>query len=135
MNTLYPHMMTRYLLVPENMDLNSIKKVQLPSNIVVPATAMSNPPQDEDPPREDKKVKGKKLRSDLACYTVNTSLAKKLMRFLHQHQFNVNNAGQLIYQGRKYPLILEDHFRDLVDGGTRRPKGHELLYKLLKSAG
>ena len=32
-------------------------------------------------------------------------------------------------------MILQDHFMDLVDGGPRRPKGHEILYKLLNDAG
>ena len=144
--------MTRYLLVPENQDIHDAREVKIPKNLIVPGISerldlkiktlsrnshevATEPTQKINPNNALKPMKDKKLRGDLVHYTLNTSLAKRLLRFLRYHQFNVDNDGYLILRGVKYPIILEDHFRDLVDGGFRRPKGYEILYKLLNRVG
>ena len=148
--------MSRFLLVPENGDMSRAKQIQLPKNLIVPGI-----PKCEEAPTQvvnstvselmypqpvthtelhtvepiQKVLKGKPLRSDLADYTENTFLGRNLLRFLRYHQFNVDGDEELIFRGVKYPLNLVDHFMDLVDAGARKPKGHEILYKLLNDVG
>ena len=148
--------MSRFLLVPENGDMSKTKQIQLPKNLIVPGT-----PKCEEAPTQvanstvseliypqpvtytelhtvepvQNVLKGEQLNSDLALYTVNTFIGKHLLKFLRYHQFNVDRDGKLIFRGVKYPLNLVDHFMDLVDGGDRKPKGHEILYKLLNDVG
>lgn len=62
-------------------------------------------------------------------------MGNQLYRFLYYHKFNVDKNGDLIFGGEKYPVNLEDHFMDLVDGNGKRPHGYEILYPLLKNCG
>ena len=121
---------SKCILVPEDLDMSKAKEIQLPANLLVPGIHTSSSLTTKNSPLE-----GKNISNDLVYATKNIVLAKKLALFFNTHGFHVDNNGQLIYQGKRYPIDFEEHFMDLVDGLKQPPRGYKTLYKLLKEAG
>ena len=134
-----------FMLVSTNGD-NAAQQIQLPKGLYV-AGKSSTPFQcsakevDENEDIKEKSIektkiwRGKPLRRELIKYTIDKTLANQLYRFLCYHRFNVDKNGDLVFRGEKYPVNLEDHFMDLVDGNGKRLDGYEILYPLLKNCG
>ena len=122
---------SKCVLVPEDLDMTKAKEIQLPANLLVPGTSIDS----LTTKKELTPLEGKNISIDLIYATKNVVLAKKLALFFNTHGFHVDNNGQLIYQGKRYSVDLEENFIDLVDGLKQPPRGYKTLYKLLKEVG
>ena len=121
--------------------MSKAKQIQLPKNLIVPAREdMGRSIESLTGEKANNSIKkeileGKNISNDLIYATKNIALAKKVALFFNTHGFRVDDDGQLIYQGKRYPVDLEENFMDLVDGLKHPPKGQKTLYKLLEVAG
>ena len=131
--------MSRFLLVPEDGDMSKSKQIQLPPNLYDRGKESEMKESLVGGSLKNASVniekKNQNISNDLIYATKNLVLAKKLASFLQTNGFHIDDAGQLIYQGKIYPVDLEKNFVDLVDGLKQPPRGYKILYKLLKEAG
>ena len=130
--------MSRFLLVPENFDLEEVKQVNLPQNLylntgtIVDGAQNKNEKQAENQKEKiENDVKGKYLSPSIVKYTFNQSKARKLLRFLKEKHFKRDTDGKLVFKNKVYPILLESCFLDLVND-CRKSKGSDTFYKLLR---
>ena len=133
--------MSRFLLVPENFDLDELKEISLPKNLYPVTGTKVYEPQNENKKQEKKPenqkkelkndMKGKYLSPTIVKYTFNQTKARKLLRFLKEKHFKHDKDGRLVFKNKVYPILLESCFLDLVND-CRKSKGSETFYKLLR---
>ena len=125
--------MTRYLLVPENFDLDEIKQLELPKGLY--------PSEQEEPKIHNVQLKGQVktnvssrgeyLPFSAANYTSDPILGRKLLRFLKSNHFKSNENGNLLLEDKLYPVSLHSNFLNLINN-IRRNAESDIFYKLLR---
>ena len=137
--------MSRFMLVPENFNLDEIKEISLPSKLYQTTTSRNEtPPRQNKTPKNqtcadsqmktEKKIRAQYLSPTVIQYAFNQARAKKLLKFMKEKQFKYDKSGRLVFRNKVYPILLEASFLDLVND-ARKSKKIELFYNLLSENG
>jgi len=135
--------MSRFLLVPENFDLDEVKEICIPKNLY--------PDAKEETPKEIKKqtekveklenennsaekVKGKYLSPAVINFAFDPAKARQLLKFLKEKEIKQDKKGRLIFKNKLYPILLEPSFLDLIND-NRKTKQCNDFYQLLRKNG
>ena len=131
--------MTRYLLVPENFDLNEIKQLELPNGIYATEKIKSEKEESEihnvsEKVKTSPSSRGEYLPYSVANYTSDPVLGRKLLRFLRSNHFRTSENGMLLLDDKLYNISLSSSFLNLINE-VRRNKDSTVFYKLLRQKG
>ena len=117
--------MPRYILMPEDGNLEKVRKIELPEAMVYHPEKMSN---------SANKTRSKPLNNRRILGMVkNKEKARKLLLILRKNKVLMNDVGEVYYQDEVIPgTHLEELFCDLLNASRKLPpKNYEQFYKIL----